>query len=87
MSLKVQKNKIKVLKYEVMTYSYGNEGDDVLLLLHGGPGCPSDYLQDSHKQFSNHGYRVVTWDQLGCGASDKPNDTGVSGVYRDQEFI
>lgn len=68
------KIKIKVDGYEVMTYSYGNS-DNVLLLVHGGPGCPSNYLQDSHKHFVDLGYRVVTWDQLGCGESDKPNDS------------
>lgn len=78
--------KIPIGQHNIMTYSCG-EGDNVLLLIHGGPGCPSNYLQDSHKHFSNYGYRVVTWDQLGCGASDKPNDSSLWQLSRFVEEV
>ena len=32
---------------EVAVYSFG-EGESVLLVLHGGPGLPCDYVRDSH---------------------------------------
>lgn len=67
--------------YEVVTYSYG-AGDDVLLCANGGPGLPCDYLRDSHCAISRHGYRVVAWDQLGCGSSDRPNDPGLWTIDR-----
>lgn len=65
--------RIKVHGHEVMTYSFGT-GEKVLMLVHGGPGCPSNYLRDSHAHLVDQGFRIVTWDQLGCGESDKPTD-------------
>lgn len=44
-----------------------------LLLLHGGPGGSSTYLE-ALMQLANAGYRVVRYDQLGCGRSDRPDD-------------
>lgn len=59
--------------HRLMTYSLGS-GPQVLLLVHGGPGCPSAYLRDSHHALAGAGRRLVTWDQLGCGESDRPSD-------------
>ncbi len=66
---------------EVAVYSYG-EGERVLLCLHGGPGATCDYVRDSHAVMTEHGYRVVAYDQLGCGESDKPDDTSLFNVAR-----
>ena len=66
---------------EVAVYSYG-AGERVLLCLHGGPGLPCDYVRDSHSVMAAHGYRVVVYDQLGCGQSDKPDDTALFTVPR-----
>jgi proline-specific peptidase len=44
-----------------------------LLLLHGGPGIPSDYLEPL-EDFAAAGRRVIRYDQIGCGRSDQPND-------------
>lgn len=68
------KQLIDINGYKIMTYSLG-ASDKVLLLIHGGPGVPCNYLLDTHKFYAEHGYRVVSWDQLGCGESDKPDDT------------
>jgi proline iminopeptidase len=68
--------KIKALKtrgHKVVTYSVG-AGDEAVFLLNGGPGLPCDYLRDPHAILAEHGYHVVTYDQLGCGASDNPKD-------------
>jgi proline iminopeptidase len=54
-----------------MTFTLG-EGPRTVLLVHGGPGCPSRYLRDSHEALVDRGLRLVTWDQLGCGESDDP---------------
>jgi proline iminopeptidase len=64
---------ITVRGHRVVTYSIGS-GAETVLLLNGGPGLPCDYLRDPHALLAEHGYRVVTYDQLGCGASARPND-------------
>jgi proline-specific peptidase len=44
-----------------------------LLVLHGGPGLPHDYLQPL-SALSEAGQPVVFYDQLGCGRSNRPDD-------------
>jgi proline-specific peptidase len=44
-----------------------------LLVLHGGPGFPHDYLEDL-AGLADEGRAVVFYDQLGCGKSDHPDD-------------
>lgn len=67
--------------YEVVTYHFG-KGDEVLLCLNGGPGLPCDYLREPHARLAGQGYRVIAYDQLGCGRSDKPDDTSLWNVPR-----
>ncbi|HYC38590.1 MAG TPA: proline iminopeptidase-family hydrolase [Usitatibacter sp.] len=49
----------------------------VLLLLNGGPGLPCDYLLTPHLRLVEDGWTVASYDQLGCGESDKPEDTAL----------
>lgn len=72
---------VKVDGYDVVTYSFGS-GDNVLLCLNGGPGLPCDYLRESHSCLADNGYRVVAFDQLGTGASDRPTDAALWTVER-----
>jgi L-proline amide hydrolase len=44
-----------------------------LLVLHGGPGFPHDYLEDLAR-LADYGRPVVFYDQIGCGKSDHPDD-------------
>lgn len=44
-----------------------------VLLLHGGPGAASYYLQPLEERLAAH-RPVVVYDQLGCGRSEKPDD-------------
>ena len=44
-----------------------------VVILHGGPGFPHDYLQDL-TGLADRGRPVVFYDQLGCGRSDHPDD-------------
>ena len=48
-------------------------GTPPLVALHGGPGAPHDYLGDL-ALLADDGIPVVFYDQLGCGASDRPDD-------------
>ncbi len=53
-------------------YQSVGEGEP-LLLLHGGPGATSTYLE-ALMTLSNQGYQVVRYDQLGSGRSDQPDN-------------
>jgi proline iminopeptidase len=68
-----ERRPIEVDGHRVMTFTAG-DGPRTLVMIHGGPGCPSLYLRDSHEALVERGLRLVTWDQLGCGESDRPTD-------------
>lgn len=78
--------RVAVHGHEVVTYSFGT-GDDVVFCLNGGPGLPCDYVRDAHSCLVDSGYRVVAFDQLGCGASDKPNDPALWTLERYVEEV
>jgi proline iminopeptidase len=78
--------RVPVHGHEVVTYSFGT-GDEVLLCLNGGPGLPCDYIRDSHSQLAAGRFRVVAFDQLGCGASDRPDDESLWTLGRYVEEV
>ncbi len=78
--------RVAVHGHEVVTYSFGS-GEDALLLINGGPGMPCDYIRDSHSRIAELGIRVVAWDQLGCGASDRPDDSSLWTLARYVEEV
>jgi len=53
-----------------------------LLTLHGGPGATHDYLL-SLNDLADLGYRIVYYDQLGCGRSDLARRVSEYTVERD----
>ena len=59
--------------YQVAGDLPGASGKLPLLVLHGGPGYPHDYLEDL-APLADDGRPVVFYDQLGCGKSDHPDD-------------
>jgi len=77
---------IKVDGYNIVSYSYG-KGEHVLFLLNGGPGLPCDYLRDPHIYLVEEGYRIVAFDQLGCGNSDRPEDVSLWNITRYVEEV
>lgn len=62
------------LEHGRIWYRRRGDGDAMpILLLHGGPGAASYYLEPLEERLSRH-RPVVVYDQLGCGRSDKPAD-------------
>lgn len=63
--------------YKVWYRSVGGSGGKdeqvPLLLLHGGPGAPHDYLENL-QALATETRRVILYDQLGCGRSDQPDE-------------
>jgi len=55
--------------------SYGDGGDGrlPLVVLHGGPGATHQYLEPL-RALAESGRRVIFYDQIGCGRSDRPTD-------------
>lgn len=72
---------VAIGEYNVVAYEFGS-GDEVLFGLNGGPGLPCDYLREAHSWITDHGYRVVCFDQLGTGASSRPTDPALWTIDR-----
>ena len=71
--------------YKIVSPKIENQVDKELrplpvLVLHGGPGIPSDYLEPLGLLASKHGRKVYFYDQLGCGNSDEPKDPSFYSV-------
>jgi proline iminopeptidase len=60
-------------KYKVWTKKIGS-GPVKVLLLHGGPGFPHDYLEAMESFLPEAGIEMYYYDQLGVGNSDIPDD-------------
>src|SRR5439155_12516202 len=58
-------------------------GERTLVLLHGGPGGGSLYLKPLER-LAGADRRVVMYDQLGCGQSDRPQDPS---LWRADRFV
>jgi len=71
--------------FSVVTYRYGppvRSDSEVILLLNGGPGLPSEYLRAPHARLVDQGFTVIGFDQLGCGESDRPKDKALWTLRR-----
>ena len=65
------------LEHGRIWYRQSGGGDALpILLLHGGPGAASYYLEPLEERLAQH-RPVVVYDQLGCGRSDMPDDTSL----------
>jgi proline iminopeptidase len=63
-------------KYKVWTKRMGS-GPLKVLLLHGGPGFPHDYLEAMESFLPQAGIEMYYYDQLGAGNSGVPNDSSL----------
>src|SRR5260221_14555 len=80
----VQEGFLPVDGYRVWYRIVGGSGDHEgypLMILHGGPGVPHDYLENLEALASDT-RQVVFYDQLGCGRSDQPDDPSLWRVSR-----
>jgi proline iminopeptidase len=68
-------------KYKVWTKKMGS-GPIKVLLLHGGPGFPHDYLEAMESFLPQAGIEMHYYDQLGVGNSDAPDDPSLWTVER-----
>jgi len=77
---------VRVLNYWIFFKSFGEARKGTILCLHGGPGGSHDSGITMAK-LSQEGYRVVLYDQLGCGKSDLPPDQSLYTVERYVEEV
>jgi proline iminopeptidase len=76
-----ERYEVEVDGFKVVAYCFGT-GGEVVFCLNGGPGLPCDYLREAHSCLIDEGYRIVAFDQLGTGASDRPADSGLWTIGR-----
>jgi proline-specific peptidase len=68
-------------------YRRDGSGDRTpLLILHGGPGAASYYVEPLAERMSAHRPTIV-YDQLGCGRSEKPDDPSLWTLDRSVEEV
>lgn len=67
---------------QVRTWQVGAGPGAPLIVVHGGPGFPHDYLENLGALGDERA--VVFWDQLGCGQSERPND---ASLWRLDRFV
>lgn len=82
--MREQEGFVPVDSYRVWYRSISGGGDHErvpLLILHGDPGAPHDYLENLEAMVSDT-QRVIFYDQLGCGRSDQPDDPTLCQVSR-----
>ena len=77
----MSEGQIDVTGGRVWYRTYGEGDATAVLLLHGGPGAASDYMQPLAERLGEHRPAIV-YDQLGCGRSEHPDDDSLWTVDR-----
>ena len=74
--------------YKIAGELHSVSGKLPLLVIHGGPGFPHDYLEEL-VQLAGRVRAVVVYDQLGCGKSDHPDDHApwVMDTFHDEAYV
>ena len=68
--------------YRLAGFRTGAPDAPPLLVVHGGPGVPCGYVFHAHAPYASEGFQVASWDQLGCGGSDRPDDRSLWTIER-----
>lgn len=76
---------VKVCGFNIYYESHG-DSDNVMLCLHGGPGATHGYLTSLSK-IAGPDLRVVMYDQLACGRSERTSDLSLFNIERAAEEI
>jgi proline iminopeptidase len=83
---KVQEGYIPVTGGQVWYKIIGVHNSGIpLLVVHGGPGASHTYLQPLEKLATKR--PIIFYDQLGCGNSDRPDDTSLWTLERFTEEL
>ena len=77
---------VEILGYKIFYRSFGEPTKGTLLCLHGGPGATHEYLLPM-TDLAEQGYRVILYDQLGCGRSEVPKNRGLFVMERYMEEV
>ncbi len=72
---------VNVLGYKLFHKTFGEAQKGTILCLHGGPGGTHDYMLPL-ADLAHSGYRVVFYDQIGCGKSELPKNITLFSVER-----
>jgi proline iminopeptidase len=81
----MQQFRIPIGPHSVAAWRVGS--GEKLLVVHGGPGIPCGYVYHAHTRYAEQGLEVVSWDQLGCGDSDRPEDASLWTIPRFVEEV
>jgi proline iminopeptidase len=76
---------VKVNGFNLFYKTFGM-GNNILLCLHGGPGATHQYLL-SLGELGDDRLKVVLWDQLGVGNSEKPKDISIFTIENGAEDV
>lgn len=72
---------------KIFTKRFGQNDGIKLLLLAGGPGCSHEYWECMEDFLPKENIEFIYYDQLGCGYSDKPDDTSMWDLPRYVEEV
>jgi proline iminopeptidase len=84
--LKAEKNGYATVNGFRLFYRVFGTGNRVLLCLHGGPGWMLDYLLPL-SELADETTKVVLYDQLGCGKSERPKNAALFTADRFVEEV
>ena len=83
----VQEGTAEIRGYRLYWKAVGEPGSkETAVVLHGGPGGTHDYVIP-FADLAQGGYRVIFYDQLGCGRSDLARNVSEYSIDRDVEDL